>query len=218
MKKDPFNNPFKGLKLNQDKPAAPAKAAPRPAAAPASKKPVAASEEEALFLEAMAGVEQLPTRPSEPQRSVPAPAIPRTSEEAESLAQLAELVLGQGELDISDSDELIEGGAPDLDRRVLKALRKGDYALQGRLDLHGMTQPQAKEAVEAFLLGARRDGKRCVLIVHGKGLNSADQIPVLKAQLKGWLARGRVSKSVLAFTSARPQDGGTGALYVLLRR
>ena len=63
-----------------------------------------------------------------------------------------------------------------------------------------------------------RDGYRCVLVVHGRGLNSKDQIPVLKEHMKSWLARGRTGRHVLAFTSARQHDGGAGALYVLLRR
>jgi DNA-nicking Smr family endonuclease len=68
------------------------------------------------------------------------------------------------------------------------------------------------------MLDAFRDGLRCVLIVHGKGMNSKDQTPVLKERLKTWLARGRVGGVVLAFSSARQVDGGAGALYVLLRR
>ena len=63
-----------------------------------------------------------------------------------------------------------------------------------------------------------RSGKRCVLIVHGRGLNSPDQIPVLKESLRVWLGQKRTGKTVLAFATARPQDGGAGAVYVLLRR
>ncbi len=209
-----FNTPFKGLKLKTE-------AKPGPARPPPPKKearPAAPSEEDALFLEAMAGVAPIPARSAPPQRSAPVPVAQNVQDEAEALAALAELVAGQGELDVNDSMESIEGGAPDLDRRVLRALRRGEYALQGNLDLHGMTRIEAKDAVETFLLNARRDGKRCVLVVHGRGLNSPDHIPVLKEQLKVWLNCGRVAKSVLAFASARPQDGGTGALYVLLRR
>ena len=72
--------------------------------------------------------------------------------------------------------------------------------------------------VDRFLTDSVRAGLRCVLIVHGRGLNSKDQTPVLKERLKSWLARGRPARVVLAFTTARPCDGGAGALYVLLRR
>src|SRR5207245_6077975 len=115
-------------------------------------------------------------------------------------------------------DEYIEGSAPGLDHRLVAALRKGQYAVQGHLDLHGMDRDEAKDAVEKFLTSSRASGKRCVLLIHGRGLNSKDHIPVLKERLKVWLARGRIAKSVLAFATARPTDGGAGAVYVLLRR
>ena len=69
-----------------------------------------------------------------------------------------------------------------------------------------------------LLRQARAAGKRCVLIVHGRGLHSRDQLPVLKEALRGWLATHRLARHVLAFATARPADGGGGAVYVLLRR
>ena len=86
------------------------------------------------------------------------------------------------------------------------------------MDLHGKTQVEARDALERFLDDSRRAKKRCVLVVHGRGLNSKDQIPVLKERLKGWLSEKRIGRRVLAFATARPQDGGTGAVYILLRR
>lgn len=206
-----FNMPFKGLKL--DKPARPPPGRSPP---PPPQRPPPAGGEEALFLEAMAGVERLKERGRPPEPSPPEPRI--VDEDAEALARLAELVSGEGPFDIADSDEFIEGSAPELDQRVLQALRRGDFAVQGHLDLHGMNKVEAREAVEHFLASSRKDGKRCVLLVHGRGLNSKDQIPVLKEHLKGWLNRGRIARWVLAFATARPHDGGAGALYVLLRR
>ena len=120
--------------------------------------------------------------------------------------------------DFADSEEFIEGASPGTDRNLLRALRRGDFSVQGRLDLHGMTQVEAREAMERFLTDSRRAGRRCVLIVHGRGLHSKDQLPVLKAQLKGWLSQKRIGQMALAFASAKPQDGGAGAVYVLLRR
>ena len=76
----------------------------------------------------------------------------------------------------------------------------------------------ARPAVERFLHEALRAGHRCVLVVHGRGHNSKDRTPVLKEKLVSWLARSALSRMVLAFTSARPHDGGAGAMYVLLRR
>jgi DNA-nicking Smr family endonuclease len=143
---------------------------------------------------------------------------PRTDEDAEVLAQLSELVAGDAPFDLSDSDEFIEGHLPSLDPQLLRKLRKGEIAVQGHVDLHGLTRDEAKSALERFLLAARQGGKRCVLVVHGRGLHSKDQIPVLKTSIQLWLTRGRIARWVLAFGTARPHDGGAGAVYVLLRR
>ncbi|MBZ4415959.1 Smr/MutS family protein [Myxococcus sp. RHSTA-1-4] len=221
------NNPFKSAiqsikeqekKEAQEKAAAEAakrKAPPPPPKAPKAAK-VSESDEAALFYSAMDGVQQLTNRGEAPK---PNPRLPEIIDEnAEALAQLSELVAGQGDFDFSGSDEYIEGAGPGIDRNLLRALRRGDFSVQGRLDLHGMTQVQAREAVERFLSDSRRAKKRCVLIVHGRGLNSKDQIPVLKEGLKAWLSQKRIGNMVLAFATARPQDGGAGAVYVLLRR
>jgi len=143
---------------------------------------------------------------------------PRTDEDAEELAQLAELVAGDAPFDLSDSDEFIEGLLPSLDPRIVRKLKKGEVAVQGHVDLHGLTREEARGALEKFLLAARQSQKRCVLVVHGRGLHSKDQIPVLKTSVQLWLTRGRMARWVLAFTTARPHDGGAGAVYVLLRR
>ena len=143
---------------------------------------------------------------------------PRTDEDAEVLAQLAELVAGEAPFDLADSDEFIEGAVPSLDPQLLRKLRKGEISVQGHVDLHGLTREEARSALERFLLASRQGGKRCVLVVHGRGLHSKDQIPVLKASVQLWLTRGRIARWVLAFTTARPHDGGSGAVYVLLRR
>ena len=72
--------------------------------------------------------------------------------------------------------------------------------------------------MDDFLRRSRQGGKRCVLLVHGRGTHSKDQLPVLKEALRGWLPSHRLGRQVLAFATARPADGGAGALYVLLRR
>jgi len=213
-KAEGFNTPFKGLKLETPKPEPKARPAPPP---PPRKKPAPRADDEAdLFMSAMDGVMPITNRGQPAGPPVINPRI--VDENAEALARLSELVSGQGPFDISDSDEFIEGGAPNIDERLMQSLRRGDFAVQGHLDLHGMTRVEAREAVEQFLHTARREGKRCVLLVHGRGLNSKDQIPVLKENLKVWLNRGRIGREVLAFATARPHDGGAGAVYVLLRR
>ena len=120
--------------------------------------------------------------------------------------------------DVSDTDEHVEGMVVGLDPRVLRRLRAGEFAYQAHLDLHGMTAEEAKQAVHEFVLRSMVVGSRCVLIVHGRGRNSPDQRPVLKDRLKHWLTHGELGRRVLAFSSARPYDGGSGAMYVLLRR
>ena len=174
------------------------------------------ADEASLFYSAMDGVQQITNRGEAPK---PNPRLPELIDEnAEALAQLSELVAGQGDFDFTGGDEYIEGAGPGIDRNLLRSLRRGDFTVQDRLDLHGKTQAEAREAVERFLSDSRRAKKRCVLIVHGRGLNSKDSVPVLKEALKGWLSQKRIGNMVLAFATARPQDGGTGAVYVLLRR
>ena len=151
----------------------------------------------------------------------PAPVVsPRrpVSEEAEALAALADLVSGEADFDVTDTREYIEGTVVGLDARIVRRLRRGDFARQAHIDLHGLVTEEARAAVDRFLAEAARAGHRCLLIVHGRGLNSKDHTPVLKERLKTWLSRGRAAHLVLAFTTARPHDGGAGALYVLLRR
>lgn len=171
-----------------------------------------------LFAHAMEGV----TRLEADDRGHAPPPPPRpmkvVSEEAEALATLNEIVAGTGPFDMSCSEEFIQGHAPHVDERLVCALKDGNYAIQGIVDLHGLTRAEAKTRVESFIAESRRLSRRCVLIVHGKGLNSKDHIPVLKEALRSWMCQGVIGRSVLAFCTARPCDGGSGALYVLLRR
>src|SRR5262249_54867806 len=144
-----------------------------------------------LFASAMAGVVPLARGPNT-RIEGPAPALggPRPmSEEAEALAALSDLVAGVAHFDITDTREYVVG----LDPRVLRRLRRGDFAWQAHLDLHGLTAAEARDAVDRFVLESFRVGRRCVLVVHGRGLNSKDRTPVLKERLKSWLARGRIA-------------------------
>ena len=100
-------------------------------------------------------------------------------------------------------------------RREVERLRRGRFAIEADLDLHGRVVADAVAALAGFLEESRRRGRRCVRIVHGKGFGSRDGQPIMKAHVDRWL---RTRSEVLAFCSATPPDGGTGALYVLLRR
>jgi DNA-nicking Smr family endonuclease len=209
-----FHTPFVNLKLPPAPPAPPPATPPPPVADPVE-------SDERVFSAEMQGVAPLPPDPRG-RLGAPAPVRtffrPRAQDEAEAYAELADLVAGDGLFDLSATDEYIQGSAAGLDRRIVKKLRRGDFAVQAHLDLHGMTGEEARVEVAAFLIEARTAGKRCVLIIHGRGLNSKEGIPVLKERLQVWLTRGPFAKSVLAFSTARPSDGGTGALYVLLRK
>ncbi len=97
--------------------------------------------------------------------------------------------------------------------RLLKKLRRGDYAIQDELDLHGFVAGDAKRETHGFINECSRDNVRAVRIVHGKGRNSAGRTPVLKNMLLGWLSK---NQHVIAVVSTPANDGGTGAVYVLL--
>jgi len=101
-----------------------------------------------------------------------------------------------------------------VSRTTMRMLARGSYAIQAEIDLHGMTLAEAKPRLEKFVAGCARNNKLCIRIVHGKGLGSGERGPVLKRAVDRWL---RKWDPVLAFVSARQVDGGTGAVYVLLR-
>lgn len=237
-KDKPFNNPFAAIgedlkkqivksKRAERKARAAAAVTPKPKPKPPSSpkndsiRDTTPEDDAALFLAAVGDTPRMEDHRGQVSPPLPPPdasAIPIVDEDAEALAELASLVDGTAHFDITDSDEFIEGCRSDLDRRILSKLKRGDFAFRRHIDLHGMTKDIARDAVERFIVEARRDNQRCVLIVHGRGLNSKDNIPVLKSALKNWLERGRIGRGVLAFCTARNHDGGAGAVYVLLKK
>ena len=212
----PFNNPFLDVKLPEKaatpEPAPPPEPSPQVKAAPLS--------DDDLWTLAIDGAAPLEDR-SGRIRPGPQPLSVAPGEldpELVAYDELRALISGEVPFDIADTDEFIEGQARGLDPNVVRRLRRGELAVQAHLDLHGMLKEEAKVQLEAFLSRERHDGKRCVLVVHGRGLHSKDQVPVLKEALKRWMGTARFAQHVLAFTSARPHDGGAGAVYVLLKR
>ncbi len=113
--------------------------------------------------------------------------------------------------------DLGHGDRVDLDRRSAERLSRGRLPIEGRLDLHGLTQAAAAERLASFLDRAQGEGKRCVLVITGKG-GSREGSGVLRGQVPRWLNQPPNRARVLAFDYARPQHGGEGALYVLLKR
>ncbi|HLW69874.1 MAG TPA: Smr/MutS family protein [Candidatus Binataceae bacterium] len=217
-----FKSPFKDLEklLKGRAPTPPPIANPLPTLLPAAAKTSAppALDDATLLQQALAGVRRLDGVASD--RIAIEPRVTRTivSEDAEVLAQLSDLVSGQAPFELTETDEYVEGARLGLDPRVVSQLRRGDFATQGHLDLHGLIQPEAKVVLTDFIVESVRKGRRAVLVVHGRGLRSPGGQPVLKHAVAQWLSHGTIGGYVLAFTSARAYDGGAGAVWVLLRR
>jgi DNA-nicking Smr family endonuclease len=113
-----------------------------------------------------------------------------------------------------DIDDAMSFRRPGIGTDVTRKLRKGDWSIQGEVDLHGLRREDAREALGGFIRDAHRRGWRCVRVVHGKGLGSPGKTPVLKGKVQGWLIQ---KNEVLAFVQARADEGGAGALVVLLK-
>lgn len=113
--------------------------------------------------------------------------------------------------------ELDPGTAAGLDARTMNRLRRGRIRPQGRLDLHGMVQTAAHRALDSYIADAAAVGKRCIVVITGKGRVSEGG-GVLRRQLPGWLNGPMARPHIIGFAEAQPKDGGAGAMYVLLRR
>jgi len=216
--------PFQVLKefkaKDQDLPAGADLAVEAASAGPERAKTTVDQDPAAMFQAAMADV--VPPAWKNNRAVLVAPCCPKGnrrfySEDLEVLLQLEDLIEGRRQIDLVDSDEYLEGYVRGIHPVILEKLRRGLFSVQAHLDLHGLTADEAELEVREFITRSAALGHRCVLLVHGRGLNSKDQIPVLKKRLTAMLLRGPVRKKILAFTSAQPHDGGTGASYVLLK-
>jgi len=174
---------------------------------------IGTDDEGQLFRRAMADARPLVTDTVEPSRRRPRP-LARFSrlDERQALRESLE--------DPPHAIELANGSAlsyrhASVTIKTMRRLARGGVSVQAELDLHGLVASEAKEVVRNFIEGALLRGYTCVRIVHGKGLGSGRNGPVLKRKLDQWL---RLWEPVLAFVSARPADGGTGAIYVLLKK
>jgi DNA-nicking Smr family endonuclease len=174
---------------------------------------MAKDKDSQLFRKAMDGVDPIDQDKIDPYRE---PRKPRAYQSHRDEKEVMNSLLSFDQEDIAvQSGEALSFARPGLQHTVLKKLRKGGFAIEAELDLHGQTVAEAAESLTRFISYCRQDRKRCVRIIHGKGQGSPDKIPVLKTKVNTWL---RQKDEVLAFCSALQVDGGAGAVYVLLKK
>lgn len=118
------------------------------------------------------------------------------------------------DIDNVSHEDTLSFTAPGIQNNILAKLRKGFFGVQAEIDLHGLNSEAARQQLLRFLHGSIESGYRCVHIIHGKGYRSSESHPVLKNNLNRWL---RQHKDIQAFCSASQRQGGTGAVYVLLK-
>lgn len=170
-------------------------------------------DESKLFREHIGKIRRVRQDRAVPRRKAPKPIPEQTLRDQRAVME--SLLSDEYEpAEVETGEELLYT-RPGLQHSVIRKLRRGFYAIEAELDLHGRTVPQAREELAAFLRRCRGEGLRCVRVVHGKGKSSEGKLPVLKGKVNGWL---RQKDEVLAFCSAQQRDGGTGAVYVLLKR
>ena len=172
-----------------------------------------AEAERHLFARAVGQVKPIAAKPRV-QVNIPAPVPRRLQQDIDDAAALQESM--SDEFDVStllDVDDQMSFRRPGIGTDVTRKLRKGEWSIQGQIDLHGLRSDEARNAVGQFIRDAKRMGWRCVRVVHGKGLGSPGKEPVLKSKVQRWLVQ---KNEVLAFVQAKPSDGGAGALVVLL--
>ena len=171
-------------------------------------------QDQDLFARAIGATQPLRQSARVHHRPEPAPPLPIQRQRDE------QAVLREAISDEFDASTLLQVDAhlsylrPGLGPDVTSRLRRGHWAVQREIDLHGLRVEEARETLSAFLRESHRAGIRCVRVVHGKGLGSPGKTPVLKAKVHGWLIQ---KNEVLAFVQAKPLEGGAGALVVLLQ-
>ena len=210
--------PFKDLKALLENKSIVLKKAEAPSPPESTPDRIDPEDDQMIFEAAMADVDRLPQNIyADPPSQRSSATVSSNDTESEILRQLEELIqTGKGFV-VADTDEYIEGTGYQVNRAVAEKLHRGEFSIQGHIDLHGLSVETAQEVFEDFLKQSIADGKRMVLVIHGRGLSSLAE-PILKTNVFKWLTTGRWRKWVMAFASARLCDGGAGATYVLLRK
>ncbi len=177
------------------------------------KEPTDEEKDKDLFLEAVGNVKRMNKKHVLLKKRRPKPKPLQFL--ADEKAVMGELLSDPADPDILISEEHASWSRAGVQNTVMRRLKNGRYAIQGELDLHGYTQHEAREELIGFIHAARASNRYCVRIIHGHGLSRSDHKAILKPSVNHWL---RQHSQVLAFCSAPPSDGGTGAVYVLLRK
>ena len=150
-----------------------------------------------------------------PPSRKPRPPVAARQRERDEAAVMLEAISDEFDVQsLLDTDDALSFRRRGIGPEVVRKLRRGVWAIQAQLDLHGLRRDEAREALGEFLRRSRLEGWRCVRVIHGKGNGSPGREPVLKAKVKSWLVQ---KKEVIAFTQARAADGGAGAVMVLLQ-
>lgn len=173
----------------------------------------AQQEEQEMFARSVGPVTPLRSVPRADLRTPKPSPVPRQRAMDEQQVLRESLSDGVDVDSLLDTDDSLSHRRREVGPDVLLKLRRGVWAVQAQVDLHGLRRDEAREALQQFLAEATRQGWRCVRVVHGKGQGSPGRLPVLKAKVRHWLAQ---RQDVLAFIQARGPDGGAGALIVLL--
>lgn len=177
------------------------------------KKQALSDEDLDLFRESIGEVRRIVDDRADTGKPLPRP-VPQQLRRDEQLV-LDELLADEYDPNHLNLADGISFQRPGVQHNVIRKLRRGQYSIGSELDLHGMTAREARLALIEFLGAARRANQTCVRIIHGKGLRSTNKGPVLKPKVARWLTQ---FDEVLAYCTARPTDGGSGAIYVLLRK
>ena len=173
------------------------------------------SDEHELFRQHMRDVKRLHTSTPHAKHGKPKPPPRAHFTRADQKDVLRESLTGPfDEATLSTGDEM-SFRRPHVPEAILTKLRRGQFAVDGEIDLHGLTAVEARSALRDFIAEALARKLTCVRVIHGKGRRSGPRGPVLKNVVNQWLQR---TEPVLAFGSARAVDGGSGAIYVLLRK
>ena len=174
-------------------------------------------QDQQVFLNEVADVRPLKSEKRiETAKKRPSPR-PINHQYSTELEQQAGLQMMSDPVDLRDAEvgDVLFFARSGIQQKVQRKLRRGEFPIEDELDLHGYTVLEAKAAINEFFYDCKKQHKRYVRIIHGKGYRSEQKIPVLKTHVAYWLPQ---HNDVMAFSSARPADGGTGALYVILKK